>query len=84
MFVHKFEVEEDGKKVEHTIVLKPFDQVPNGVLRKNRDNPEAGVWAMFEWALSAKDLELFDLLPASDTADLLEAWQKDTGVDAGK
>ncbi|AYQ99954.1 tail assembly chaperone [Mycobacterium phage Nebkiss] len=85
MFVYKFELEdENGAKVEHTIALKPFDQLPNGVLRKNRDNPEAGVWAMFEWGLSPNDLELFDQAPASLTADLLEAWQKASNVDAGK
>lgn len=80
MFVYKFTVDDK----EHTIALKPFDQIPSGVLRRNRGNPEAGMWAMFEWALTDKDLEKFDLLPAKQVEEVLEAWQKNSEVDAPK
>lgn len=84
MFVYKFNLGEGDEKVEHTIALKPFDQIPTGVLRKNRDNAEAGMWSMFEWALTEKDLELFDQMPAKKVDELMTAWQKDANVDAPK
>jgi dihydrofolate reductase len=56
MFIYKFEV--DGE--EKTLVLKSFDQLPTGVLRKNRNNDAEGMWAMLEWALTEKDLEKYN------------------------
>ncbi len=80
MFVYKFKFEGEDK----TIALKPFDQLPAGILRKNRNNDAEGMWAMLEWALTEKDLETFDLLPANQLEEVLEKWQKDAEVDAPK
>lgn len=80
MFIYKFEV--DGE--EKTLVLKSFDQLPTGVLRKNRNNDAEGMWAMLEWALTEKDLETLDEMPARQIEELIKKWQDDAKVDAPK
>ena len=76
----------DDKDVEQTATLtfKPFAVVPLGLIRKNRKNPEEGMWAIFEWALSEDDLAVFDYLPISDVEEIFTAWQEADAVTAGE
>lgn len=79
-YVHKVEI--DGETVELT--FKPFDQIPTGLVRKNRKNPEEAAWGMIEWGLSEDDLAAFDKLPIVDVEDILDAWQESSKVTLGE
>ncbi len=79
-YVHKVEI--DGETVELT--FKPFDQIPTGLVRKNRKDPEAAAWDMIEWGLSEDDLAAFDKLPIVDVEDILDAWQESSKVTLGE
>ncbi|MFP9065795.1 hypothetical protein ACLI1X_16510, partial [Enterococcus faecalis] len=71
-YVHIVEIEGVEKKIN----LKPFGSVPSGVIRRNRKNPEEGMWEIFEWgAVSEADLAVFDELPLTEVEDLFTAWQ---------
>lgn len=79
-YVHSIEI--NGTTTE--LVFKPFAQVPVGVIRKNRKNPEEGMWVLFEWALSEDDLEALDDLPIAQLEDVFNAWQAADKVTAGE
>lgn len=76
--------EDDGTTKRVKFVLKPITQVPVGVLRRNRNNQEAQMWATFEWGVSESQLELFDRLPAGEIETILEAWQESGERDQDK
>lgn len=70
--------------VEKKINLKPFGSVPSGVIRRNRKNPEQGMWEIIEWgAVSEADLAVFDELPLTEVEDLFTAWQEAGQVTVG-
>lgn len=75
-------VKVDG--VEKRITFKPFATAPRGIFRRNRKDQEAGMWELFEWALSAEDLEVFDQLPMDDLEDQFTAWQDASQVTVGE
>lgn len=77
MFEYSTEVpNEDGDGTEKvTFTFKPISQVPVGVLRRNRRDPEAQMWDTFEWGMPADQLKLFDRLPATEIERILEEWQ---------
>lgn len=79
-YVHTIEI--DGKVVELT--FKPFDQIPTGLVRKNRKDPESAAWDMIEWGLSEDDLAKFDKLPITAVEDVLDAWQESSKVTLGE
>lgn len=70
--------------VEYKFTLKPFAQIPRGLLRKYRKDPEEGGWQLFEWAMSEEDLEAFDKGPLADTETIIEAWQNASEVTVGE
>lgn len=76
-FEYKAEVlAEDGTTEMVTLTLKPFDRLPIGVMRRNRHDAEAQMWATFEWGLTEDQLPVFDRLPAMEVEKILEAWQE--------
>jgi hypothetical protein len=67
---------EDGDgTTKHTLVFKPITQVPIGVMRRNRHDYEAQLWASFEWGLGAEQMELFDRLSFEEFLPILAAWR---------
>lgn len=65
------EVEVGGKT--KSVKFTSFTLMPLGILRANRDNEQALIWAGFEWALSPADLAILDEVPSSR---LYETWNK--------
>lgn len=76
--------DEFGFEQTATLTFKPFSVVPLGLIRKNRKNPEEGMWAIFEWALTDDDLAVFDYLPISDVEEVFITWQEAGEVTAGE
>lgn len=70
--------------VEHVLTFKPLSEIPTGILRRARKDPEEQLWGPFEWALSEDDLALLDLLPASTLPKILEAWQQASEIELGE
>ncbi len=70
--------------VERSFTLKPFAQVPRGIIRKYRKDPEEGAWILLEWAMSPEDLEAFDAGPIGGVEDIISAWQEAGEVTAGE
>lgn len=70
--------------VEKKITFKPFATAPRGIFRRNRKDQEAGMWELFEWALSEADLEVFDQLPMDELEDQFTAWQDASQVTVGE
>ena len=78
---------EDGEGMEPVVLrLRPISLVPIGILRHNRNDNEAQMWAMFEWGLPADQEELFDRIPAPEMEKIIAAWQqsRDHGVEVGE
>jgi hypothetical protein len=77
MFDYKAEVPAvDGTGTEMvTLEFRPVEQLPIGILRRNRYDQESQMWAMFEWGLSADQLAVFDRLPAVQLQKILADWQ---------
>ena len=76
---------EDGEGSESvTFVLKDVGKVPVGVLRRNRRNQEAAIFATFEWGLDEDQLDAFDRLDATQLAEMLQAWQESGEGDQDK
>jgi hypothetical protein len=64
--------------------FKSLALLPLGIVRATRNDNTEQMWQAFEWALSAKDLALFDQLPASKVYDILRAMQEASQVDLGE
>ena len=73
-------------KVGNRVIKLPkFDNIPFGVVRKLRkQSEEEQFFGLIEAVTSEKDLELLDTLGQSQIVELMEAWQKDGGVEMGK
>lgn len=90
-FHHKlitgFEEDNSGKEVpiKERVSLPKFDQIPFGLIRKNRRLPqEEQFFALLEQVASEDDLEKMDRAPQSEMEKLMEAWQEDSGITPGE
>jgi len=80
-------VDEDGEEVirKHPVVLCKFDQIPFGLVRRHRNLPQAEqFFVLLEELLPEKDFEFIDQATQADMLKLVEAWQKDAGVNLGE
>lgn len=81
MALEKFHYTYNGKK----ITLPKLDQLPFGVMRKIRKEPdEEQFFQMFELAADAKALAIIDQMSMADINDLVTAWQKDANITVGE
>lgn len=69
---------------EHTLTFKPLAELPVGILRRARGDPEMQLWGPLEWALSDDDLAILDLCSATQLANIMEAWQEASEIDLGE
>lgn len=71
---------------DKSITLSPFESLPAGVFRKNRDKD--GMEQMFAiieaGMVDDKDLDTLDALPLSGLNDLFEKWTTAGGADYPK
>ena len=71
----------DGKKIS----LPRFENIPFGVIRKLRKEPEAEqFFGLLEAVASKKDLDVIDGLMQEEVGDLMDKWQKNSGVELGE
>jgi hypothetical protein len=80
-------VDEDGEEVQrkHSITLPKFDQIPFGLIRKNRSLPQAEqFFVLLEQVVSETDLDIIDKTTQAEMLALVEAWQKDSGISLGE
>lgn len=77
---------EDGEGTEEVILTftKRTTNIPSGIFRRNRNSELAATFAVFEWGLSADQLEILDRIPLSEVDTIFEAWQKDSERDQDK
>ncbi|CQD07283.1 hypothetical protein BN970_01372 [Mycolicibacterium conceptionense] len=77
---------EDGEGTDEVILTfnKRATNIPSGIIRRNRDDQVAAMFAIFEWGLSADQLETLDLVPMSEMDKILIAWQEDSERDEDK
>jgi len=73
-----------GAKVAKRLTFKNLRTIPIGVIRQTRSNTQNQVWAVFEWACDAKNLEILDQLPSSEVDSLLARMQQASEVDLGE
>ena len=78
----KFHYTTAGKK---KITLPRFDALPFGVIRRIRkaDDTEQ-FFLLLEESADERSLKVIDDLSMPEISDLVEAWQKDAGVDLGE
>jgi hypothetical protein len=76
------DVEIDG--TSHTLKFRPLAQIPAGVLRKARKNPEEQLWGPFEWGLSDDDLAVLDRMPMGELPNVMSAWEKASETSVGE
>jgi hypothetical protein len=70
----------DGDGIEPvTLLLKPITQVPVGVLRRHRHDREQQMWDIFDWGVSADQMDLFDRVPADQIEGIMERWHEAGG-----
>lgn len=74
----------DGEDVETVLYFKPLNLVPLGLIRKHRHNQYQYIWAAFEWALDEENLAKLDELPSDQLYVVLQAMQKQSGVELGE
>jgi len=81
------EVDDDGEEIQrkHNVVLPKFDNIPFGIIRKNRSLPQhEQFFALLEAVVRPEDLPVIDQTPQKAMTELMEAWQKDSGVGLGE
>lgn len=81
------EKDEDGEEVsrKHSLTLPKFDQIPFGLIRKNRKLPqEEQFFALLEALISDEDLDKLDKSTQKEMLKLVETWQKDSEVSLGE
>jgi len=72
-----YKIEYKGKTVE----LPDFGNMPVGVLRKARHQPEDEIsWFILESVLDEKQLDVLDSLPVSEFKKHIQAWTGGTGL----
>lgn len=77
--------DDEGDPIKRKLSLPKFDQIPFGLIRKNRKLPqEEQFFSLLEAILSEEDLEALDAVGQGEVRDLMEAWQKDSGIEAGE
>lgn len=86
MFEYKAEIPSaDGQTTEKVVLsFQPINLLPIGILRKYRDSMTEQMWRMFEWGLSADQLELFDRVPTTQLREIREAWENSDQVSLGE
>ena len=78
-------IDEDGEPIKHKVTLPKFDQIKFGIIRKNRKLPEAEqFFALLEAVASEEDISAMDETTQEIMGELMEAWQKDSGITAGE
>lgn len=78
---NKFHYTFDGKDIE----LPRFDKLPFGTMRKMRKASESDqAFILFESTADEKTLDIIDTMGVDDIGELLEAWQKQSGVETGE
>lgn len=80
-------VDDDGDETtsKHEVILPKFDNIPFGIIRKNRSLPQhEQFFALLEEVVRPEDLKVIDKTPQKAMTDLMEAWQKDSGVGLGE
>lgn len=81
MTMEKFHYTHDGKE----IVIPRFNQLPFGLVRKNRHETEAEqLFLTIEHICDKKNLAIIDEMTTDDFEAFVEAWQKDGGVTVGE
>lgn len=86
-FHYKLTVGEDeqGDPIKQEITLPKFDNIPFGLIRKNRKLPvEEQFFSLIEALLSDDDLVALDAATQVDVSNLMAAWQKESGVSLGE
>ena len=79
-----YEVKDKDGNVTDTLTFRPLSEIPTGILRRARRDPEEQLWGPFEWALDEKGLAVLDTLPANELPKILEAWQKHSEIELGE
>ena len=78
---NKFNYTFNGKNIE----LPRFDKLPFGTMRKMRKaSEEEQGFLIFESTADEKTLDIIDTMTIDEIGELLEAWQKDSGVTTGE
>lgn len=73
-----------GGSKKHTLKFKTFNEVPIGIVRKNRHDIYVQAVSILEWALTPDDLEIFDNLPQTKFWDAFREMQKVSQIDVGE
>lgn len=69
----------------NAIVISRIDQLPAGVIRKNRHlDQEEQAWALVEAAADTKNLAKIDKLTIREFADFMERWQNSGEITLGE
>lgn len=83
MAMEKFHYTVPGTKKK--IELPKFSSLPFGAIRKIRGaSEEDQIFVMFEATADEKNLDVIDTLTIEEVGELVDAWQKDAGVDLGE
>lgn len=69
----------------NAIVIPRIDQLPAGIIRKNRGlNEDEQAWALVEAAADAKNLTRIDKLTIREFADFMQKWQASGEITPGE
>ncbi|QGJ92123.1 tail assembly chaperone [Gordonia phage Lauer] len=85
-FHHKIVVDfdDEGQPIKERVTLPKFDNIPFGLIRKNRKLPEEEqFFSLLEQVASEEDLDKMDRAPQSEMEKLMKAWQEDSGITLG-
>lgn len=85
-FHHKVTVGfEDDEPVKEKVTLPKFENIPFGLIRKNRKLPqEEQFFAILEEVADEATLKTLDKVGQGEVQKLLTEWQKDSGVEMGE
>ncbi|CAM3953473.1 hypothetical protein NONI108955_01245 [Nocardia ninae] len=82
MVMEKFTHTTAGGK---TISLPRMENIPFGIIRKLRkENDTEQFFALIEGVAAAKDLAVIDAMTQAQVRELMNAWQKDSGIELGE
>ncbi|WP_433661085.1 hypothetical protein ACQPW1_02075 [Nocardia sp. CA-128927] len=80
--MEKFTFKTSGAK---TISLPRMENIPFGLIRKLRkENDTEQFFALIEGVAAAKDLAVIDTMTQAEVHELMNAWQKDSGIELGE
>lgn len=84
-FKFKTGVNDEGEAEFTEVVLPRFENIPFGLIRKNRKLPmHEQFFALLEEVADEDTLKLMDDQPQKAMNKFMEAWQKDSGVSMGE